>query len=133
MLRIFALSEKVDLVGYLVVVDKIGEQADNGQRTENNFSCVHLFTPFQLSEKFSTASIIKSTTAPTAWKIGPKGIIHNASFQSVRIEQFAGHLMKEFRVVQHFLDFFLRAAVIQECLHFISVTPNAFATLNRSS
>ena len=38
------LSEKVDLVGYLVVVDKVGEQTDNGQRTENNFSCVHLFT-----------------------------------------------------------------------------------------
>ena len=28
--------------------------------------------------------------------------------------------MKEFRVVQHLLDFFLGAAVIQECLHFIS-------------
>lgn len=27
----FTLSEKVDLVGYLVIVDKIGEQADNGQ------------------------------------------------------------------------------------------------------
>ena len=40
----FALSEKVDLVGYLVVVDKVGEQADDGQRTENDFSCVHLFT-----------------------------------------------------------------------------------------
>jgi hypothetical protein len=62
----FTLSEKVDLVGYLVVIDKVGEQADNGQYAENDFSCVHLFTPFQLSEKFSTASIIKSTTAPTA-------------------------------------------------------------------
>nr|WP_279220531.1 hypothetical protein [Butyricicoccus sp. AF15-40] len=38
------LSEKVDLVGYLVVVDKVGEQTDDGQRTENDFSCVHLFT-----------------------------------------------------------------------------------------
>ena len=44
-----------------------------------------IFSPPQLSEKFSTASIIKSTTAPTAWKIGPNGIISNASFQSVRI------------------------------------------------
>ena len=36
------------------------------------------------------------------------------------VQQFAGHLMKEFRVVEHFFDFFLGAAVIQECLHFIS-------------
>ena len=79
------VSEKVELVGYLVIVNDIGKQADNSERTENDFSCVHLFTSFQLSEKFSTASIIKSTTAPTAWKIGPNGIISNASFQSVRI------------------------------------------------
>ena len=76
----FTLSEKVDLVGCLVIVNDVGEQTDNSQRTENDFSCVHLFTPFQLSEKFSTASIIKSTTAPTAWKIGPNGIISNSSF-----------------------------------------------------
>ena len=76
----FALSEKVDLVGYLVVVDKVGEQADNSQRTENDFAWVQTFTSFQLSEKFPTASIIKSTTAPTAWKIGPNGIISNISF-----------------------------------------------------
>ena len=38
-----------------------------------------IFSPPQLSEKFSTASIIKSTTAPTAWKIGPSGIISNSS------------------------------------------------------
>jgi hypothetical protein len=49
-----------------IIVDDVGQQTDDGQRTENDFSCVHLFTPFQLSEKFSTASIIKSTTAPTA-------------------------------------------------------------------
>jgi len=64
----------------LVIVNDIGEQTDDGQRTENNFSCVHLLTSFQLSEKFSTASMIKSTTAPTAWKIGPSGIISNISF-----------------------------------------------------
>ena len=52
---------------------------------------------------------------------------------SVRIQQLAGHLVKEFRVVQHFFYFFLGAAVIQECLHLVAVTPNAFATLNRSS
>ena len=63
-----------------IIVNDVGEQTDNGQRTENDFSCVHLFTPFQLSEKFSTASIIKSTTAPTAWKIGPNGIISSISF-----------------------------------------------------
>ena len=34
----FALSEKVDLVGYLVVIDKVGEQADNGQYAENDFA-----------------------------------------------------------------------------------------------
>ena len=62
----FALSEKVDLVGYLVVVDKVGEQADNGQYAENDFAWVQTFTSFQSSEKFSTASMIKSTTAPTA-------------------------------------------------------------------
>ena len=76
----FTLSEKVDLVGYLVIVDKIGEQADNGQHAENDFAWVQTFTSFQSSEKFSTASIIKSTTAPTAWKIGPNGIISNSSF-----------------------------------------------------
>jgi len=62
----FTLSEKVDLVGYLVVIDKVGEQADNGQYAENDFAWVQTFTSFQLSEKFSTASMIKSTTAPTA-------------------------------------------------------------------
>ena len=74
------LSEKVDLVGYLVIIDKVGEQADNGQYAENDFAWVQTFTSFQLSEKFSTASMIKSTTAPTAWKIGPSGIISNISF-----------------------------------------------------
>ena len=64
----------------LVIVYDIGEQTDDGQRTENYFSCVHLLTSFQLSEKFSTASMIKSTTAPAAWKIGPSGIISNISF-----------------------------------------------------
>ena len=49
-----------------------------------------------------------------------------ASFQSVRIEQFAGHLVKEFRVVQHFLDFLFRAAVVQERLHFISGNAERF-------
>ncbi len=77
--------------------------------------------------------MMRSTTAPIAWKIGPSAIMRIASFQSVRIKQLAGHLMKEFRIVQHFLDFFLRAAVVQERLHFVSGTPNAFATLNRSS
>ena len=62
----FTLSEKVDLVGYLVVIDKVGEQADNGQYAENDVAWVQTFTSFQLSEKFSTASMIKSTTAPTA-------------------------------------------------------------------
>ena len=46
------LSEKVDLVGYLVIVDKIGEQADNGQRTENDFSCVHFFTSINYPKSF---------------------------------------------------------------------------------
>ena len=63
-----------------IIVGDVGQQTDNSQRTENDFSCVHLFTPFQLSEKFSTASIIKSTTAPTAWEIGPNGIISSISF-----------------------------------------------------
>ena len=103
-----------------IIVNDVGEQADNSQHAENDFAWVQTFTSFQSSEKFSTASMMRSTTAPIAWKIGPSAIMRIASFQSVRIEQFAGHLMKEFRVVQHFLDFFLRAAVIQECLHFIS-------------
>lgn len=37
---------QLDLVGHLVVVDDVGEQADNGQRTENDFSCVHKITFF---------------------------------------------------------------------------------------
>ena len=32
----------------------------------DDFAWVQTFTSFQLSEKFSTASMIKSTTAPTA-------------------------------------------------------------------
>lgn len=40
----------------------------------------NIYYKFILSEKFSTASMIKSTTAPTAWKIGPNGIISNISF-----------------------------------------------------
>ena len=62
--KIPTLDESVFLRS--IIVNDIGQQTDNSQRTENDFSCVHLFTPFQLSEKFSTASIIKSTTAPTA-------------------------------------------------------------------
>ena len=27
-----------------IIVDDVGQQTDNSQRTENNFSCVHLFT-----------------------------------------------------------------------------------------
>ena len=109
-----------------IIVDDVGEQADNGQHAENDFAWVQTFTSFQSSEKFSTASMMRSTTAPIAWKIGPSAIMRIASFQSVRIEQFAGHLVKEFRVVQHFLDFLLRAAVIQECLHLISRDTEGF-------
>ena len=46
-------SEKVDLVGYLVVVDKIGQQTDNSQRTENDFSCAHFFTSSTVREIFN--------------------------------------------------------------------------------
>ena len=48
----FALSEKVDLVGCLVVVNDVGEQTDNSQRTENDFSCVHFFTSSTVREIF---------------------------------------------------------------------------------
>ena len=102
-----------------IIVDDVGEQADNGQYAENDFAWVQTFTSFQSSERFSTASMMRSTTAPIAWKIGPSAIMRIASFQSVRIEQFAGHLVKEFRVVQHFLDFLLRTAIVQKCLHLI--------------
>ena len=64
--RMGEVSVIADLVGYLVVIDKVGEQADNGQYAENDVAWVQTFTSFQLSEKFSTASMIKSTTAPTA-------------------------------------------------------------------
>ena len=76
--KIPTLDESVFLCS--IIVDDVGQQNDNSQRTENDFSCVHLLTSFQLSEKFSTASMIKSTTAPTAWKIGPSGIISNIFF-----------------------------------------------------
>ena len=49
-----------------------------------------------------------------------------ASFQSVRIEQFAGHLVKEFRVVQHFLDFLFRAAVVEKRLHLVGSYAECF-------
>ena len=49
----FTLSEKVDLVGYLVVIDKVGEQTDDGQRTENDFSCVHFFASSTVREIFN--------------------------------------------------------------------------------
>ena len=42
-----------------------------------------------------------------------------ASFQSVRIKQLTGHLVKEFRVVQHFLDFLLRTTVVEQCLYLV--------------
>ena len=102
-----------------IIVNDVGEQADNSQHAENDFAWVQTFTSFQSSEKFSTASMMRSTTAPIAWKIGLSAIMRIASFQSVRIQQFAGHLVKEFRIVQHLLDFFLRAAVVQECLHLV--------------
>ena len=37
----------------------------------------------------------------------------------IRVEQFSGHFVQQSRIIQHFLDFFLGAAVVQECLHFI--------------
>lgn len=40
----FTLSEKVDLVGYLVIVDKIGKQTDNSQHAENDFAWVQIVT-----------------------------------------------------------------------------------------
>ena len=46
------LSEKVDLVGYLVIVNDIGEQTDDGQRTENDFSCIHFFTSINYPKNF---------------------------------------------------------------------------------
>ena len=68
-----------------IIVDDVGEQADNGQHAENDFAWVQTFTSFQSSERFSTASMMRSTTAPIAWKIGPSAIMRIASFQSVRI------------------------------------------------
>ena len=52
LLRIYTVR-KVDLVGYLVVIDKVGEQADNGQYAENDFSCVHFFTFSTVREIFN--------------------------------------------------------------------------------
>ena len=42
-----------------------------------------------------------------------------ASFLLVRIEQFAGHLMEQSRIVEHFFDLLLRTAVVEKCLHLI--------------
>ena len=49
-----------------VIANDVGEQADNSQHAENDFAWVQTFTSFQSSEKFSTASMMRSTTAPTA-------------------------------------------------------------------
>ena len=35
-----------------IIVDDVGEQADNGQYAENDFSCVHFFTPSTVREIF---------------------------------------------------------------------------------
>lgn len=45
----------------------------------------NIYYKFILSEKFSTASMMRSTTAPIAWKIGPSAIMRIASFQSICI------------------------------------------------
>ena len=66
-----------------IIVDDVGEQADNGQHAENDFAWVQTFTSFQSSERFSTASMMRSTTAPIAWKIGPSAIMRIASLQSI--------------------------------------------------
>ena len=34
-----------------VVIDKVGEQADNGQYAENDFSCVQIFHPISVIRK----------------------------------------------------------------------------------
>ena len=36
----------------LVIVNDIGQQTDNSQRTENDFSCVHFFTFSTVREIF---------------------------------------------------------------------------------
>lgn len=43
----------------------------------------NFYYEFILSEKFSTASMMRSTTAPIAWKIGPRAIMRIASLQSI--------------------------------------------------
>jgi len=35
-----------------IIVDDVGQQADNSQRTENDFSCVHFFTSSTVREIF---------------------------------------------------------------------------------
>jgi hypothetical protein len=37
----------------LVIVNDIGQQTDNSQRTENDFSCVHFFTSSTVREIFN--------------------------------------------------------------------------------
>ncbi|MCB6694853.1 hypothetical protein [Agathobaculum butyriciproducens] len=36
-----------------IIVDDVGQQTDNSQRTENDFSCVHLFTSSTVREIFN--------------------------------------------------------------------------------
>ena len=61
------------------------ENLNSKQGGENDFAWVQTFTSFQSSEKFLTASMMRSTTAPIAWKIGPSAIMRIASFQSICI------------------------------------------------
>ena len=90
------------------------------------------FSPPQLSEKFSTASIIKSTTAPTAWKIGPKWNHKQHLLSLIRVKQFAGHLVEQESDRTAFPRFLPRSSRSRASACTSSaVTPNAFATLNK--
>ena len=109
----------------LVIVNDIGKQADNGQRTENDFSCVHLFTSSTVREIFNGLDnqIDHRANGLEDWTERN----HKQHLLSlIRVEQFSGHFVQQSRIIQHFLDFFLGAAVIQECLHLISRDTEGF-------
>ena len=95
-----------------IIVDDVGQQTDNSQRTENDFPCVHLFTSSTVREIFDG---LDDEINHSADGLKDRAECNHAQhlLSSVRIEQLASHLMEQCQIIQHFLDFFLGAAVIK--------------------
>ncbi len=90
----------------LFIVSDSGEQADNGQYAENDFAWVQTFLVSVIRKVLDGLDDEVNHCADSLEDRAEYNHAHRLLSINMH-KQFTDHLVKEFRVVQHLLDFFL--------------------------